>query len=131
MQRTIHAGLLFDLNGRYEAFKSALDKQAAQLPDAERLLAKAKRALARTALRCATEVTKCGVKLEQPVDLYEEFAKKIDPEATTAREWRELRRARSKSQGPIDTILARTVADLRGRIVRRLWRHFGVHHFIQ
>lgn len=131
MQRTIHAGLLFDLNGRYEAFKSALSKQAAQLPDVERLFAKAKHALARTALRYAVEVTKCDVKLQPPVNLYEDFAKKIDPEATATREWRALCRARSKSQGSIEALITRLVADLRGRIVWRLWRHFGVHHFIQ
>lgn len=131
MQRTVHAGLLFDLNGRYEAFKSALSKQAAQLPDVEQLFAKAKHALARTALRYAVEVTKCDVKLQPPVNLYEDFAKKIDPEATATREWRALCRARGKSQGSIEALITRLVADLRGRIVWRLWRHFGVHHFIQ
>ena len=131
MQRTIHAGLLFDLNGRFEAFRSAFSKDAGRLPGAEELFAEAKRALSRTALRCVLQTIKCGVKLDAAPDAYENFAKKIDPDVTTTREWQDLQRARSRSQGPVGTFLARQVADLRGRIVWRLWRHFGVHHFIQ
>jgi glycosyltransferase involved in cell wall biosynthesis len=131
MQRTIHAGLLFDLNGRLEAFKSAFSKEAGQLSDAERLFATARRALSRTAIRHALESIKCGAKLDVPVDAYENFAKDIDPNVTATREWRELRRARDRSQGHVGAFLARQTADLRGRIVWRLWRHFGFHHFIQ
>ena len=106
MQRTIYAGLLFDLNGRFEAFKSAFSKEARQLPGAERLFADAKRALSRTAVRQALQSINCDVKLDAPIEAYEKFAKNIDPDVTTTREWRDLQRTRQRSQGPVRAFLA-------------------------
>lgn len=131
MQRTIHAGLLFDLDARLRAFESAFKKQADQLPQADRLFAEAKRALSRTAIRHALQSIKCGATLEVPIDGYEEFAKALDPNIMTTRGWRALQRIRQRSRGAASAFLARQAADVRARISWRLWRYFGTHRFIQ
>jgi Glycosyl transferase family 2 len=131
MQRTIHAGMLFDLNGRFQAFQSAFNKGAGQLPEAGRLFTEAKRALARTAIRHALQSIKCGVELDEPIDAYEKFAKALSPEVVTTREWQALQRVRQRSQWRMSTFLARRIAYARDCMTWLRWRHSGVHHYIQ
>ena len=131
MQRTIHAGLLFDLKGRFEAFQSAFNKEAGQLPEAERLFAEAKRALSRTAIRHALQSIRCGVKLDQPLDAYVQFAIALNSDVATTREWRAFERVRKRTQGRLRTLFARQITNVRDRVVWRQWRRSGVHHHIQ
>jgi hypothetical protein len=131
MQRTIYAGLLFDLKGRFEAFQSAFNKEAGQLPEAERLFTEAKRALSRTAIRQALQSIKCDVKLDDPLEAYEKLAIALNPDVVTTRGWRAFERIRQRSQGRLRTLLARQIADVRGRVVWRQWRRSGVHRYIQ
>jgi Glycosyl transferase family 2 len=131
MQRTIHAGLLFDLKGRFDAFQSAFNKEAGLLPEAERLFTEAKCALSRTAIRHALQSIRCGVKLDEPLDAYEQFAIALDPGVVRTREWRAFERNRRRAQGWLRILLARQIADVRGRLVWRQWRRSGVHYLIQ
>jgi hypothetical protein len=131
MQGTVHAGLLFDLKGRYEAFQSAFIKEAGGLRDAERLLAEAKCALARTAIRKAYQSIKCGRGLEQPLDAYQQFAFAIDPRVVTTREWRVFERIRQRPQGRLTALIARQIDRFRDRIIWHQWRRSGVHRQIQ
>ncbi len=131
MQRTIHAGLLFDLKGRFEAFRTAFNKEAGQLPDAGRLFIEAKCALSRTAIRHVLQSIKCDEKLDQPLDAYVKFAVALDPDVATTREWRAFERVRQRTQGRLRTLIARQIADVRGRVIWRRWRRSGVHQSIQ
>jgi hypothetical protein len=131
MQRTVHAGLLFDLKGRFAAFQSAFNKEAGQLPGAERLFTEAKRALSRTAIRHVQQSIKCGENLEEPPDAYEKFAVALSPDIANTREWRAIERLRQRNRGRLRTWLAWQVAYLRWRVEWDQWRRSGVHHSIQ
>jgi hypothetical protein len=131
MQRTLHAGLLFDLKGRFEAFRAAFNKEAGQLPDAERLFAEAKYALSRTAIRHMLQSIKCGMKLEEPSDAYEKFAVALNPDIANTGEWRAFERIRQSTRGRLSTFVARKIADLRWRVAWHQWRRSGVHRHIQ
>jgi hypothetical protein len=131
MQRTIHAGLLFDLKGRWEAFQSAFNKEAGQLPEAERLFTEAKRALSRTAVRHVVQSIKCGEKLEEPLDAYVRFAVALYPNVVVTREWLAFERIQQRTQGRLRVFLARLIADIRGRVIWLRWRRSGIHYSIQ
>jgi glycosyltransferase involved in cell wall biosynthesis len=131
MQQTVHAGLLFDLKARHEAFQSAFKKEAGRLRDAERLITEARRAIARTAIRHVYQSIKCGLELEEPLDAFQQFAIALDPGVVTTKGWRALERIRRRHQGPLRALLARQIARLRDRIDWHQWRRSGVHHQIQ
>jgi hypothetical protein len=131
MQRTVHAGLLFDLKGRFAAFQSAFAKEAGRLPEADRLFAEAKRALSRTAIRHVQRSIKCGLKLDETPEAYEEFAASINPDLTSTVEWRAHGRIRERTQGRLRAWLARKIVYLRWRVAWDQWRRSGVHRYIQ
>jgi glycosyltransferase involved in cell wall biosynthesis len=131
MQRTIHAGLLFDLKGRFKAFEAAFSKEAGQLPKAEWLFTEAKRALSRTAIRQAVQSIKCNEKLEQPLEAYEQFAFALDPDLVTTKEWRIFEQVRRRPRGRLSVLLARQIVDVRNRVVWRRWRHSGIYQNVQ
>jgi Glycosyl transferase family 2 len=131
MQRTIHAGLLFDLKGRFAAFQAAFDKEAGQLPEADRLFTAAKRALSRTAIRHVLQSIRCGRKLEEPFEAYKEFALALNPDITSTGEWRAVERIWRSRRGRFSTFFAQKTADIRWRIAWYQWRRSGVHHYIQ
>jgi Glycosyl transferase family 2 len=131
MQRTIHAGLLFDLKGRFQAFRAAFNKEAGQLPDAVRLFTDAKCALSRTAIRHVLQSIKCGRKLEEPSEAYEEFAFALNPDIASTGEWRALERIRQTRRSRLSTFVARKIANLSWRFTWYQWRRSGVHHYIQ
>jgi hypothetical protein len=112
MQQTVHAGLLFDLKARYEALQSAFKKEAGRLPDAERLITEARRAIARTAIRHVYQSIKCGLELEEPLDAFQQFAIALDPGVVTTKGWRALERIRRRHQGRLRALLARQIARL-------------------
>jgi len=131
MQRTVHAGLLFDLKGRFAAFKSAFEKDAGKLPEAGRLFNDARRALSRTAIRHLQQSIKCGVKLEDTPEAYEKFAISMNPDLANTAEWCALERIRKQKQSRLETWVARKLVSLRWRVTWDQWRRSGVHRYIQ
>jgi Glycosyl transferase family 2 len=94
MQRTVHAGQLFGLRGRLDAFNAAFAAQARGLEDASELHATARRALAAEALGRACHAYDRGYTSEhdEPVDGFVQFALDTWPDAPSLREWRALQR---------------------------------------
>jgi hypothetical protein len=131
MQRTVHAGLLFDLKGRFAAFQSAFDKDAGRLPEAGWLFTEAKRALSRTAIRHVQQSIKCGLKLDETQEAYEKFAVSVDPDLMSTAEWRAYVRIRERRRGRLRAWFARKIAYLRWRVAWDQWRRSGVHRYIQ
>ncbi len=131
MQQTVHAGLLFDLQGRLAAFKSALDRQEGRLPRTDMYLLAARKALARTAIRQVVRAIKCQVALDQPVDDYEAFARSLDPDIEFSGEWKAYERLRQAPRRWWQVAAARQIADLADRVAWRRWRRLGVHQAIQ
>jgi hypothetical protein len=130
MQRTVHAGLLFDLRGRLAAFQSAFDKEAGRLPGAERLLVMATRALALTAIRHTLKSFECGWPLAEPTEDYKNFARSLYPAVIDTKEWRALNEHEQKGRSQMYVILARSINDIQSRITWRRWRRSGVYHHL-
>jgi hypothetical protein len=95
MQRTVHAGVLFDLRARRDAFEAAFAAEAGALPDAVRLRATARRRLAATALDRACRAYDRGRTETVPVDDLVAFALDVWPEAPALAEWRALERRKA------------------------------------
>ena len=89
-QRTVHAGELFDLEGRYEAFRSAFAGVLGELGDAAELFATARRTIAGQALDRACRAYDRGRTGEVPVDELISFAFEIWPDARALPQWRAL-----------------------------------------
>jgi hypothetical protein len=94
LQRTIHAGALFDLRGRRDAFDAAFAAAAGTIPGARELHETARRNLAAVALDRACRAYDRGQTCEQPVDELVSFALETCPGARQLREWRALERRR-------------------------------------
>ena len=129
MQRTVNAGVLFDLSSRRDAFDSVFARQASSLPDAQELHDLARRTLAGNGLDRACRAYDRGRTEEVPVDDFVAFAFETWPRADELPEWAALERRRSR--GP-----ARAARDPRfvvASVVRRAfeeasklrWRHTG------
>jgi glycosyltransferase involved in cell wall biosynthesis len=95
MQRTVHAGVMMDLEGRREAFDLVLSANAASLPRSDELHRMARRALAMTALEYANRAFDRGRTADKPIDDLVAFALDVSPETRTLREWRALEHRRS------------------------------------
>lgn len=95
MQRTIHSGLMIDLEGRKDAFDALLEAEASDSPAASELLATARQSLASTALDFACRAYDRGRTAERPVEELVAFAVDICPHAPQLKEWRALDRRRS------------------------------------
>ena len=94
MQRTVHAGIIADLEGRRDAFDAALTAEAGALPKAGELHKTARRSLAVTALDLACRAYDRGRTPEKPVDELVAFAVEICPEARQLRAWAALEHRR-------------------------------------
>ncbi len=90
LQRTVHAGILADLEGRRDAFNWALDTFGSELPDPERLRAMAQRGLAVTALDRVCRAYDRGRAEREPVDELTAFALSVYGDAQQLPEWRAL-----------------------------------------
>lgn len=129
MQRTIHAGIMVDLNGRRDAFAAALTPPPAAVPDAAELHAMARRSLAVAALDEACQAYDRGHTGQKPVDELAAFAVGVYPEAWTLKEWRALahrqavgaQRARHRPDFLLDAISRRLSSEL----ARRHWLRTG------
>lgn len=95
MQRTVHAGIMVDLEGRRDAFAAAFAGKRAGLPNAEELHEIARRNLAVMALDEACRAYDRGQTSEKPVDDLVAFATNVCPEAQQLREWKALEHRRS------------------------------------
>jgi glycosyltransferase involved in cell wall biosynthesis len=94
-QRTVHAGVLFDLQGRLDAFTAALASVADEVPHHELLLATVRRRLAAAALDRACRAYDRGKLDEVPVDELVAFAVTAWPSAASLPQWRALERRRA------------------------------------
>ena len=94
MQRTVHAGQLFGLRGRRDAFDAALADGAAGLPGASALHDAARRSLAVDALSRACHAYDRGYTgdPDEPVQGFIDFAVETWPGASSLPEWRALAR---------------------------------------
>jgi hypothetical protein len=129
MQRTVHASFLCDLQGRRDAFQSAFDDVAGQLPDAEQLLELAKRSVAMSAVRHAFLAYDCGRANIEPVEKYCELARSLFPEVVLTRQWRAMEKRRQHQKGAIITMLYRgraKVRDVTDYLAWRRWWRTGV-----
>jgi hypothetical protein len=95
MQRTVHAGVLFDLQARRAAFDAAFEGLAGTLPAARELHDTARRRLSANALDRACRAYDRGRTGEVPVDELVEFALDVWPDASQLVEWRGLERRKS------------------------------------
>lgn len=94
MQRTVHAGILIDLQGRRDAIDTALAERACALADAGQLCAVARRSLAAVALdRACRAYDRANAEFDLIGELVE-FATSTCPDADGLREWRALERRR-------------------------------------
>jgi len=129
-QRTVHAGILFDLQGRRDAFDAAFADVCGTVPGATGLHDAARRRLARQALDRACRAYERGRTDEVNVDDLVEFALGVWPEARGLSEWRALeRRQRVGVEGAprrpsfvARAIFRRTSEELN----RRRWERTGV-----
>jgi len=125
MQRTIHAGLIADLEGIRDAFASAFAGAAGGLADAGTLHATAQRRLATNALDLACRAYDRGSDL--PVDELVAFALDIYPDAVDLPAWRGLSLRRSWPNGVARSpLLARAVTRRAAEEVNRWqWQRTG------
>jgi hypothetical protein len=95
MQRTIHAGVMMDLEGRRDAFDLVLSANDSPIPGSDELLRLGRRALAVTALEYANRAFDRGRTAEKPIDELAAFALDVSPRTPTLREWKALQHRRS------------------------------------
>jgi glycosyl transferase family 2 len=130
MQRTTFAGHLTDLEGRLEAFRTALVGPGAAVPDGDRLFATARRALGLAALDYALRAHEHGRTHREPVAAYLAFAERVWPAARSHRRWRAVQRRAALGPDRLAHGVSwkgrRVVADVQGRVRWRRWRRTGV-----
>jgi hypothetical protein len=95
MQRTIHSGLMLDLEGRRDAFAALFGDDATAPADAAELYRVARRSLAVTALEYACRAYDRGRVDEKPVDELIAFALEVSEDTRGLREWRALQHRQS------------------------------------
>lgn len=88
MQRTIHAGVMLDLEGRRDAFAALFNDNATAPSDAAELHRIARRGLAITALEYACRAYDRGRTDEKPVDELVAFALTVSPDTRELQEWK-------------------------------------------
>jgi glycosyltransferase involved in cell wall biosynthesis len=129
MHRTTYKGQLTDLYARRDAFAAVFEGRGATLPNAARLDAQARRALAVEALRLACRAFEQGAQDDEPVDEYMELALEVHPDATRLRQWRALERRRwfaGHRSGRAQLLAPPAVAlDVADRVRWRRWRWSG------
>jgi Glycosyl transferase family 2 len=93
-QRTIHAGVLIDLNGRRGAFDTVFEGVGGLLPGSEQLYGQARQRIARQALDQACRAYDRGRVETEPVEEMVAIALDTWPQARSLPEWRALERRR-------------------------------------
>ena len=125
MQRTVHAGLLYDIKGRLAAFNSALG--GAELPEAEALLALAHRSLATEALRHVLDARAAAWPLVEPEQDYRDAALQIFPGIEASKEWRALAEGEPLPRRRLSVAAARLRIGMARRLEWIYWRRKGIH----
>jgi hypothetical protein len=130
MQRTVNAGHVTDLMAHRISFENVLDGYAADLPDAERLLALARRAVAVDALDKTCRAYDRGNAEDEPVGEYVAIALDTYADAPKLRQWRSAERRRRVGAARAPHTRAAAVArwrrDLEDRVRWRRWRWTGL-----
>ena len=94
LQRTVHAGKLFDLKERRAAFDSVFEREGASVRNASELHARARCRLAASALDEVCRAYDRGRTHTEPIDEYVSFAIETSPTYQELREWAALERRR-------------------------------------
>lgn len=131
MQRTVHAGLLFDLVARHAAFKAVFEKEGAFLPQREELYGLARRALVSIAIYHARKL--CDFPADDvPPAAYREFAVSLCPEVVDTFRYRSLEAAegnQARKRGALQETIGRYNAEFRKfaerEIVNRMEWHWS------
>jgi hypothetical protein len=130
MQRTVNAGHLKDLEARRTVFASLFDEVGDRLPDAPRLEAMARRALAVNAIDTACRAYDAGRENDEPVDDYAALALDVYPTTPNLRQWRALQRRRAHVREQAVPVrgaqVHRAWRDLADRVTWRRWRWSGL-----
>ncbi|MGN6549909.1 MAG: glycosyltransferase family 2 protein [Pararhizobium sp.] len=112
MQRTVHAGFLFDLIGRQRAFQSAFEKEGASLPERDALYRLARRALALTALKHARKLCDFPRDDDATPAEYRDFAVSVWPEIVATLRYRTLQVAERQDKSRLRRQFAHWAARL-------------------
>jgi glycosyltransferase involved in cell wall biosynthesis len=107
MQRTTYAGDMRDLQGRLDAFESALGDAADH-----GLLELARRSLAIDAIKCARRAADPRRRDIEPIDQYREFAVSLFPGIVETRDWSALDRSQRAGWNFLSTLSRRGTARL-------------------
>lgn len=127
MTRTSYVGFLADLKGRHEAFRSALNGSTGQIPDPNRLLKLADRAIADDALRRALEDLDVGDTARTAIAEYLKYARSLCPEMANTRKWRLIERRQAAGAGPKLIVWFRTrLRSIIRALAWRRWRRTGI-----
>jgi glycosyl transferase family 2 len=127
MQRTVHAGVMMDLEGRRDAFDLVLSAHAATLPDSDELRRRARRALAVTALEYANRAFDRGRTADKPIDELVAFALDVSAETRTLREWKALEHRRTVGAARA----ARHPRFFVDALTRRISEELGYRHWLR
>jgi glycosyltransferase involved in cell wall biosynthesis len=127
MQRTINAGLLFDLEERRAAFESALAGARGRLAGVDDLLDVVRRRLAQQALDLACRAYERRHTGDIPVEALVDFAASTWPRATELPQWRALerRRAMGVAWAPRAFFVRSVHRRLGEEVARRRWQRTG------
>ncbi len=124
MQRTVHAGFLFDLEGRRKAFRSAFSKEAGQVDGADQLREAARHSLALTAIQHARRVQDSGKTKLDPPEAYCRFASSLHPKVVQSKIWRAVQRNRAGGKGLPGRPARRLRSVIREVMDRLAWRRW-------
>jgi hypothetical protein len=127
MQRTVHAGLLLDLEERRAAFESVLTSGRGRLADADELLDVVRRRLAQQALDLACRAYERRHTGDMPVAALVDFAASTWPQASELPQWRALerRRAVGLAWAPRAFFVRAVHRRLGEEVARRRWQRTG------
>jgi len=129
-QRTIHAGVLIDLNGRRDAFDAVFAGVGGRLPEAEELRDQARRRIARQALDQACRAYDRGRVETEPVEDMVAIAFDAWPQARALPEWQALERRRrvGAARSPwTPTFVAHAfMRRVREERIKARWRYHGL-----
>lgn len=129
LQRTIHSGLLFDLQERILAFSNLFEERGQCLEDLDRARRVVGRSMALDALRLAERAVDTGRVHDEPVGDYLRIAQLADPRLTTGRRWRALQyRLRWAESHPhlVRAAPGAVARDIENRLRWRYWRRTGL-----
>jgi hypothetical protein len=130
MQRTAHAGVLRDLQGRLDAYESVLGGPHCPVPGASALLLQARRALALIALRQADPTLRPALGASTSVEDHLGFARAVYPPIVGSFSWRAAERLRRPRSGLAEAVLGPVSLRLhwlRRHLEWRRWSRTGVY----